>query len=63
MGYRNYLAKLSKKEYNKIKKYNKKQWYKYNNTPLDDWVGVWKIGKPIFELGKYVNSFDEKLAK
>jgi Ni,Fe-hydrogenase I large subunit len=61
MGYRNYLAKLSKKEYNKIKKYNKKQWYKYNNTPLDDWVGVYKIGKPIVELGKYVNSFDEKL--
>lgn len=63
MGYRTYLAVLKKKEYNKIKKFNKEQWYKYNNKSLDDWVSVRKIGEPIYELGKYVEQFDRKLFK
>lgn len=65
MGYRTYLAILPKKKYNKIKRYNKKEWYKYNNVSLDenDWVGVWEIGEPIYELGKYVKPFDKKLFK
>jgi uncharacterized protein YwgA len=63
MGYRKYLATLSKKKYNKIKKFNKNEWYKYNNISLDDWVGVWEIGESIYELGKCVESFDKKLFK
>ena len=67
MGYRNYIASIPRKEYDKIKNYTKEELYKYKNEPLDDdmgYVGVYDIAQTkLYELGKYVDSFPKRLFK
>ncbi len=66
MGYRNYLGSISKKEYDKVKNFNKKQLFDYLNGDIEeDYVCRFNIltNKSIFELGKYINLFDKKFFK
>lgn len=65
MGYRNYIASITKKEYDKIKNFTKEQLFEYKGKSLEDeYVGVYEIGdKDHYGLGKYVDSFDKKLFK
>ena len=67
MGYRNYIASIPRKEYDKIKNFNKEELYKYKNEPLDDdmgYVGVYDIAQTtLYGLGKYVDSFPKRLFK
>lgn len=62
MGYRNYLASLSKEEHEKIKNFNKKELNKYFGEEPDGYVGPYDIVKnnELHELGKYVEFGDEK---
>lgn len=62
MGYRNYIASITKEEYDKIKNFTREELYKYKDEPLDDigYVGVYDVAKTkLYELGKYVDQFDE----
>jgi hypothetical protein len=66
MGYRNYIGKLSKEEYNKIKGFTKEELFKYKGEDSDNdemnYVGVYDIvNESLYELGKYVESFDKEL--
>lgn len=54
MGYRNYIGSISKREYNKIKKLPKEEFYKLRGVdPEDDYIGPYNIVKDIYEFGKY----------
>lgn len=62
MGYRNYIAEMPKKEYNKIKSLTKEQvWEHYNRVAdpdfedEDPYIGVYEFGKELHEFGKYVD--------
>lgn len=56
MGYRNYIGKISKKEYNKIKKLNKEELFKnYNEDVEDGYVSCRDLGTELYEFGKYVD--------
>lgn len=56
MGYRNYIGKISKKEYNKIKKLNKEELFKkYNEDVEDGYVSCTELGAELHEFGKYVD--------
>jgi len=45
MGYRNYIASITKEEYDKIKDFTKEELYNYKNTPMDGgYVGPYDIG-------------------
>lgn len=68
MGYRNYIAPISKQEHNKIKDFCKEELFNYKEEPFkDEWgdpnyIGVYDIpGKPLYGLGKYVEDFDQSL--
>jgi len=67
MGYRNYIASIPRKEYNKIKNFTKEELYKYKNESLDPdigYVGVYDIAQTeLYQLGKYVDSFPKRLFK
>lgn len=55
MGYRNYIASIPKKEYDKIKNFTKEKLYKYKKESLKDgYVGVYNVAhNTLYELGKY----------
>lgn len=56
MGYRNYIARIQKNEYEKIKNFTKEELYKYKNEDMDDGcIGVYNIGDkdPLYEFGKH----------
>jgi hypothetical protein len=63
MGYRNYIASITKEEYDKIKDFTKEELYNYKNTPMDGgYVGPYDIAsKRLYELGKYVDCFPKEL--
>lgn len=69
MGYRNYLASLPKKEYNKIKGFSLQELYDYKGEVLNEdfsegYVGVYNIASTThYELGKYVDRFPKKYFK
>lgn len=64
MGYRNYIAKLPKADYNQIKDMNKKELYESMNTDIDDYLGPYDIIEDnLHGLGKYVDVFDKDLFK
>jgi hypothetical protein len=65
MGYRNYIAPITKIEYERIKNFTKEELYKEHNEDLEDgYVGVYDIADDsIYELGKYVEEFDKELFK
>jgi len=65
MGYRNYIALLPKKEYEKIKNFTKKELYAYKKEDSEDGhVGVYDITKEaLYELGKYCEFGDKKFYK
>lgn len=69
MGYRNYLASLPKKEYNKIKGFSLQELYDYKGKILtedfsEDYIGVYDIAHTThYELGKYVDSFPKNYFK
>jgi hypothetical protein len=62
MGYRNYIAYIPKKEYDKIKYFNKQDLYKYKKQDIEDgYVGVYDVAyNSLYELGKYVEFGDKK---
>jgi effector-binding domain-containing protein len=54
MGYRNYIGTIPKREYNKIKKLSKTEFYNLRGIdPEDDYIGPYAIVKEIYEFGKY----------
>jgi len=57
MGYRNYIASIPKREYNKIKSLTEKEMYDFYKTPSLDgegtYKGVYTFGKALFNFGKY----------
>ncbi len=71
MGYRNYIGSLSKREYNKIKRFTLKEVFDYKGEILDEknpddngYVGPYDmVDQKHFELGKYVDKFPKKLFK
>lgn len=64
MGYRNYIGYIPKEDYHKIKDFTKEELYKYKNCDIEeDWVAPYDVVKEIYELGKYVDMFDETFFK
>lgn len=66
MGYRNYIAFITKEEYEKIKDFTKEELYKYKGEEdLEDGnVGVYDIAeKSLYEFGKYCEFGDDKFYK
>jgi hypothetical protein len=67
MGYRNYIARLSKKEYEKIKNFSKQELYNYKGESLDEdmgYVGVYDVAEEsLYNFGKYVDGFDKSFFK
>lgn len=72
MGYRNYIASIPKRKYNKIKKMDLDPLFElYGATPgLDedgdriDYLSIGQIvGNDLYELGKYVDEFPSNLLK
>lgn len=69
MGYRNYIGFITKKEYNKIKKFTKEEFYKYKGEPWDEdpndcgYVGPYDIVKELHGFGKYCDFETKKLIK
>lgn len=66
MSYRNYIGSIPKREYNKIKKFTKDEFFEYKKEDVDDGhIGVYDVcSRPyLHELGKYVDEFDKKLYK
>ncbi|MCT4665636.1 MAG: hypothetical protein N4A45_10420 [Flavobacteriales bacterium] len=64
MGYRNYIASIPRKEYDKIKNFTREELYKYKNEPMNGHVGVHDVAQTtLYELGKYVDSFPKQLFK
>lgn len=62
MGYRNYIGSLSLVEYNKIKDMTKEEIFEYKGEDLEDGcVGVYELVDGVYELGKYVDEFPNKL--
>ena len=59
MGYRNYIATITKEEYDKIKDFTKEELYSYKNKSMtNDYVGTYDIAPNIlYELGKDVDEF------
>lgn len=59
MGYRNYIATMPKKDYNKIKNLSKDELYiMYNKADMDEdekYIGVYEFGTTLYNFGKYVN--------
>jgi hypothetical protein len=65
MGYRNYIASIPKKQYNKIKSFTKQEMFDYYNLkPESDgeypYKGVWEFGTQLYEFGKYVDFYPPK---
>ncbi len=67
MGYRNYIASIPRKEYDKIKNFTKEELYKYKGESMDEYMGcvsVYDVTQTkLYELGQYVDSFPKKLFK
>src|SRR3990172_3792545 len=65
MGYRNYIASITKEEYDKIKDFTKKELYEYKNEDIEDGcVGVCDMAeKELYGFGKYCEFGDEKFYK
>lgn len=64
MGYRNYLGSITKKEYNKIKKFTKEELFAYKNEDINDgWVGPYQLVTQVYEYGKYCEFPTEGLLK
>lgn len=57
MGYRNYIAKMSRKEYNKIKSMTSSELVEYQKIEVDEdgswYKGVYEFGKELYNFGKY----------
>ena len=54
MGYRNYIGFIPKREYNKIKKLSKNEFYNLRGVdPDDDYIGPYNIVEELYEFGKY----------
>jgi len=61
MGYRTYIGKIAKTEWEKITDLSKKELYKiHDENPEDGWVGPYDICKPLYEFGKYTEFDDGK---
>jgi hypothetical protein len=55
MGYRNYIASIPKREYNRIKSLTVQQVYDYKQADIiEDSISVYDFGKQLYEFGKYV---------
>lgn len=65
MGYRNYIASIPRKEYDKIKNLNREDLYKYKRVdPKEDHIAVYDVAEfRLYELGKYVDVFSKRLFK
>lgn len=69
MGYRNYIASLPKKEYNKIKGFTLQELYAHKGEEWaedfsEGYVGVYDVAYNChYELGKYVDEFPKKYFK
>lgn len=59
MGYRNYIATIPKREYNKIKSMTCEQLIEHYNIEVDKdgywYKGVYDYGTELYEFGKYVD--------
>ena len=56
MGYRHYIGKVSKEQYNKLKVMSKDELYSfYSEDPKDGHVGAYDICQTQHELGKYID--------
>lgn len=61
MGYRTYIAKISKTEWEKITDLSKEELYKlYDEDPEDGWVSMNELCNELYEFGKYSEFDDEK---
>lgn len=64
MGYRTYIGKLSKSEYDEVKDLTKEELFKrFNEEQEDGWVGPYEIAKILYEFGKYTEFDDNKFYK
>lgn len=61
MGYRTYIARISKTEWEKITDLSKEELYKlHDEDPEDGWVSMTDICEELYEFGKYTEFDDEK---
>jgi len=65
MGFRNYIGRISKDEYRKIKDLSKEELFKIKNeNPEDGLIGIdTLIDETLYELGKRVDDFGFKFLK
>jgi len=68
MGYRNYIGKIPKREYNKIKKMSRLELFQYKNpgkeVDEDDlYIGFYDLVSELHNFGKYVEFGEEKFYK
>ncbi len=66
MGYRNYIARIKKDEYEKIKNFTKDELYAYKSEDINDgYIGVYDVSeeKALYELGKYCEFGEKKFFK
>ena len=57
MGYRTYIGKMPKREYNKIKSMTAQEMYNFYGLKFDDesYKGVYEFGEELYEFGKYTD--------
>jgi hypothetical protein len=61
MGYRTYIGKISKTEWEKLTDLSREELYKlHDEDPEDGWVSMTDLCKPLYELGKYTEFDDSK---
>jgi hypothetical protein len=61
MGYRTYIGKISKTEWEKITDLSKEDLYKlHDEDPEDGWVSMNELCEQLYELGKYTEFDDSK---
>lgn len=71
MGYRLYIGKMPKRQYNKIKKMTRPELWNYYNVEVPDeideydepYLGVYDLGTELYGFGKYVDFYDKKTCK
>jgi hypothetical protein len=61
MGYRTYIGKISKTEWEKVTDLSRDELHKiHDEDPEDGWVGPYELCESLYELGKYTEFDDSK---